>query len=739
MNVFRRLALSVMVSAAVGVPVVSQAQSCPSPPGTDVLLFVDNSSSIENTEYDAAQQAIAGIASDVLSRPGYRLAVVNWACNSGDENRDGCRLDLATGAAIPGGWSSNPADFAYAGNNSASNRVCRSFGYSGTFAPFLNRNNCGGDNFTVSVAADYAQHAFKMLEGALFSGGSTGGSDGYGAATLAPSAPSQRLMIIHLTDAATTSTSRIREVPAAETVLGHYYYSNRLKNMRDVLIVGVGINNTDNLVDRPILGALSSKGGVSSEYDLDHQIAPSTQVSDVGAPRLATFSSTFNAADILAAATSAFDDAVPACVAIRKQSIGGTGSFSFTNGTNGLPSSLTLNTTTTNPATSAGYLTQLNADTSIREVVPSGYVLSSIGCTNANGSSVPVTTDLNTGQLTIPGSEVVAGAELTCTFTNARRGSITIIKDAVPNHAQNVGFTTTGTGLSTTIYLDDDAEPTLSNTYTFNNLAPGSYSVTEMAQTGSDLTGLTCVDPDSGSTVDLAARTATIDLDAGETVTCTYTNTHHGSITIIKDAVPNHAQDFAFTTTGTGLSNFSLDDDTDGTLSNTRTFTGLAPGGYSITETALAGWNLAGLTCVDPDSGSTVDLSTRMATIDLDAGETVTCRYTNTLRQTDIQVVKTASPNPVVSSDVVTYQIVVTNNGPLAADGAVLTDVAGVGQDCTTPSTTATCSATGGATCPSPTVPVSSLLGSGITIPTLPVGGQVTIGLQCTVSASGTP
>src|SRR4029453_11921937 len=48
------------------------------------------------------------------------------------------------------------------------------------------------------------------------------------------------------------------------------------------------------------------------------------------------------------------------------------------------------------------------------------------------------------------------------------------------------------------------------------------------------------------------------------------------SITIIKDAVPNSAQDFAFTTTG-GLSpaTFSLDDDADGTLSNTQVFSNI--------------------------------------------------------------------------------------------------------------------------------------------------------------------
>ena len=129
-------------------------------------------------------------------------------------------------------------------------------------------------------------------------------------------------------------------------------------------------------------------------------------------------------------------------------------------------------------------------------------------------------------------------------------------------------------------------------------------------------------------------------------------------------------------------------------------------------------------------------------TVALDAaatapGSDIVCTFTNTLQQTDIQVVKTASPDPVVTGGVVSYQIVVSNNGPQAVTDVLLTDVAGAGQDCTTPSTTATCLAAGGASWPSPTVPVGSLLGAGVTIPTLPVGGAVTFGLQCRVTASG--
>ena len=76
--------------------------------------------------------------------------------------------------------------------------------------------------------------------------------------------------------------------------------------------------------------------------------------------------------------------------------------------------------------------------------------------------------------------------------------------------------------------------------------------MTEDGEAGWSLTNLVCVDPDGGSSVVLATGVSTIHLDPGETVTCTYTNTKRDR-RIIKDAVPNDAQDFAFTTSGLGL------------------------------------------------------------------------------------------------------------------------------------------------------------------------------------------
>ena len=83
----------------------------------------------------------------------------------------------------------------------------------------------------------------------------------------------------------------------------------------------------------------------------------------------------------------------------------------------------------------------------------------------------------------------------------------------------------------------------------YANIAPGSYTVTESAPpAGWDFTNLVCVDEDTGSTVDLATRTANIDLDPGETVTCTYTNSKRGKIIIEKQTLPDASpQLFTFT------------------------------------------------------------------------------------------------------------------------------------------------------------------------------------------------
>src|SRR5262249_43486523 len=123
------------------------------------------------------------------------------------------------------------------------------------------------------------------------------------------------------------------------------------------------------------------------------------------------------------------------------------------------------------------------------------------------------------------------------------------------------------------------------------------------------------------------------------------------TITVIKDAVPNSPQDFNFTTTGTGLSDFSLDDDADPTLSNTRVFSGITDFGQkTITEAAVAGWDLTGVVITeDRTQNSTANLGTRTSTISLEEGENVIITYTNTQRGRII-VEKQTNPDGSVQS-----------------------------------------------------------------------------------------
>src|SRR5204863_317876 len=69
-------------------------------------------------------------------------------------------------------------------------------------------------------------------------------------------------------------------------------------------------------------------------------------------------------------------------------------------------------------------------------------------------------------------------------------------------------------------------------------------------------------------------------------------------------------------------SSFQLDDDSDGTLPNTRTFSDLTPqSGYSLAEDLPSGWVQIDAACSDGSPVSNVDVA---------AGETVTCTFVNT-------------------------------------------------------------------------------------------------------------
>jgi hypothetical protein len=143
---------------------------------------------------------------------------------------------------------------------------------------------------------------------------------------------------------------------------------------------------------------------------------------------------------------------------------------------------------------------------SAAETVPAGWDLTSATCDDSNS--------------TVGNIDVSPGETVTCTFTNTKRGNIVVEK--VTNGGTDTFEFTSGTLSPSPFNLTTTAEGAAGkDSRNFSNLTPGSYDVAESSKTGWDLASATCSSTDSGD----ASTPASISLSAGETVTCTFTNT----------------------------------------------------------------------------------------------------------------------------------------------------------------------------------------------------------------------
>ena len=306
------------------------------------------------------------------------------------------------------------------------------------------------------------------------------------------------------------------------------------------------------------------------------------------------------AADQTVTCTYTDTKAATGSIVIQKSAVGGNAQFNFT-ATGGLTTPFSITTTSGSGSQTFGNL--IVGSYSVTESGPSlPWLFTSLTC-SAGGSVSGQTATIS----------LTAGQTVTCTYTDTKAGTIVIQKTAVGGDAQ-FNFTATG-GLTTPFSITTVSG---SGSVTFNGLASGSYSVTETGPSAPWLfTSLTC---SAGGSV--SGQTATIsNLAAGQTVTCTYTDTKAGTIVVQKTAVGGNAQ-FNFTATGGLTTPFSI---TTVSGSGTQTFSSLAPGAYSVTESGPSSpWTFTSLTC---SAGGSV--SGQTATITLTAGATVTCTYTD--------------------------------------------------------------------------------------------------------------
>jgi len=156
------------------------------------------------------------------------------------------------------------------------------------------------------------------------------------------------------------------------------------------------------------------------------------------------------------------------------------------------------------------------------------------------------------------------------------------------------------------------------------------------------------------------------------------------------------------------------------------------PSGGSVTFTVMVN-----VTATSGSITNTATISEPAGNIDPNAANDSASDTDTVTPQADLSVTKTNGTASVNAGGTTSYTIVVTNNGPSAANNAVFTDPAVTGLT----ATSVMCSgATGGAACPTAgNTTVALMQGAGIVIPTLPSGGSVTFTVAANVTAmSGT-
>jgi hypothetical protein len=141
----------------------------------------------------------------------------------------------------------------------------------------------------------------------------------------------------------------------------------------------------------------------------------------------------------------------------------------------------------------------------ITEPMTAGWYLSDLTCDDPDAA------------LDLQGTAVVnvpEGETVTCTFTNTQQGTLWVGKSTLEyDDSVYFEFTSDVAGWPPDLHGGMAASTTVE---------PGTYTVSELAKDGWELTDISCDAPDA--VVDLEAASATVHVGAGEFVKCTFTN-----------------------------------------------------------------------------------------------------------------------------------------------------------------------------------------------------------------------
>ena len=279
---------------------------------------------------------------------------------------------------------------------------------------------------------------------------------------------------------------------------------------------------------------------------------------------------------------------------IQKTAIGGDGSFTFSTTSSeedhALPSTIPIETTS-GTGNYVFHNTDHDSTYSVIEIVPFGWEQTSATCSDGDSP-----TDII----------VAAGSTVTCSFTDTANATVNVVKNTNGNEESGVGtfnFTFDGKPFSVTT-TDYSGETSFTQ-----NVLPGSHTILEQTPNGWKQTSATCSGEEDPSPSEFS-------VSAGQTITCTFTDTQNATVNVIKDTFGGNGS-FGFTMDGS--KSFSVvTTDYSGETSFTQN---VLPGTHSIVENTPEGWVLVKSYCGEETSPSEFSVS---------PGGSITCTFVNT-------------------------------------------------------------------------------------------------------------
>jgi uncharacterized repeat protein (TIGR01451 family) len=379
------------------------------------------------------------------------------------------------------------------------------------------------------------------------------------------------------------------------------------------------------------------------------------------------------------------------------------------------PNNNTSTTTTTiNPIADLAVVKTGTATVNAGGTVTYSLVITNNGPSAANGATVsdPAVANFTAASLTCSG---LGGAICPANLTLAALQAGTLAIPTLPS------------GGSLTLTLTGTAGPNGGTIVNNVNVStpPGTTDPTPNNNTSTTTTTIT---PASDLSI---VKTGSTNVNAGGSVSYNLVITNNGpsaanGATVSDPAVANFTATSVFCSSSSGGAACPVSPTVATLQAGTLAIPTLPSGGsitLTLTGTAGGGGIITNIATITPPVG----------TIDPTPNNNTSTASTNITPQSDLQIVKTGPPT-FASNGSVSYTLVITNNGPSAANNATVSDPAvanftASGVTCGT--------ATGGAVCPaSPTL--AALQAGTLAIPTLPSGGSVTLTLTGTAGTGST-